>query len=77
MVDGAFSVKEAFKDIITPTVISNVNNEIRTIATDIDGQLTTTDKAAVSQNVWGKFLVTFRGWLQNAVQVRLKSKGEN
>jgi hypothetical protein len=51
MVDGEFKVKAEYQDAIGATEISNINNEIRAIATDIDGQLSTTDKAAISQNI--------------------------
>jgi hypothetical protein len=75
--EGRLSIKPEFEATVPRELMSRVNNEIRSIATDIDGQLSSTDKAAISQSVFGQFLVTFRSWLQNAVQTRFKSKGEN
>lgn len=74
---GDLEVKEAFKDKIDINIQKLVRNRIVHIGNRADGMLDEMDKGAIAQNVWGRLLLTHRGWLVKGVEDRFKKGGLN
>ena len=77
VIDGELVVKKEFKDTITSELENNIKNRIEHIGNRADGMLSDLDRGAIYQSVWGRLIMTHRGWLVKGAEDRFKVGGMN
>jgi len=75
--NGKLTVKEEFKEYITPALENTVHNRINHITHITDGTISAEDKGALSRKIWGDLALMHRGWVISGIDNRLKHKGMN
>lgn len=70
-------VKKGMEKHVTPEIINKVNNRINQVSDQVDGKLGEMDRANLYRNVWGRLILTHRGWLISGAEARWKHKGYN
>ena len=74
---GELEVLPKFKDKIDLNTQKLVKNRIVHIGNRADGMLDEMDKGALAQSVWGRLIMTHRGWLIKGAEDRFKKGGLN
>lgn len=74
---GEIEVLPKFKDKIDLNTQKLVKNRIIHIGNRADGMLDEMDKGALAQSVWGRLIMTHRGWLIKGAEDRFKKAGLN
>jgi len=76
-VNGVVKIKDKYKSAINIELEDTIKNTTNQINDQIDGKISDLDRSAFQRNVWGRLILTHRGWLLSGAEARYKDKGYN